>query len=99
MSETLVINEVYLSLQGESTFAGLPCVFIRLPACNLRCYYGDTAYAFTAGRKWTLGEVTSQVENLAQPFGTSGVPLGSELCRLALGELTGGETLLPPNAV
>src|SRR5580658_953528 len=47
MSESLTINEIYLSLQGESTFAGLPCVFIRLTACNLRCSYCDTAYAFT----------------------------------------------------
>ena len=47
MSETLVINEIYLSLQGESTFAGLPCIFIRLTACDLRCSYCDTAYAFT----------------------------------------------------
>ena len=50
MSETLVVNEVYLSLQGESTFAGLPCVFIRLTACDLRCSYCDTAYAFTEGK-------------------------------------------------
>ncbi len=51
MSDTLVINEIYLSLQGESTFAGLPCIFIRLTACNLRCSYCDTAYAFTEGKK------------------------------------------------
>ncbi len=51
MSGTLVVNEVYLSLQGESTFAGLPCIFVRLTACNLRCSYCDTAYAFTEGNK------------------------------------------------
>ena len=51
MSDTLVINEIYLSLQGESTFAGLPCIFIRLTACDLRCSYCDTAYAFTEGKK------------------------------------------------
>ena len=49
VSDTLVINEIYLSLQGESTFAGLPCIFVRLTACDLRCSYCDTAYAFTEG--------------------------------------------------
>jgi len=68
MSETLTINEIYLSLQGESTFAGLPCVFIRLTACNLRCSYCDTAYAFTQGRKMSLAEITARVQELAAPF-------------------------------
>src|SRR5216117_1533057 len=68
MAESLVINEIYLSLQGESTFAGLPCVFVRLTACNLRCSYCDTAYAFTEGAKRTLGEVRSEVQRLAEPF-------------------------------
>ena len=68
MSATLVVNEIYLSLQGESTFAGLPCVFVRLTACNLRCSYCDTAYAFTEGRKMTLGEVRAEVQRLAKPF-------------------------------
>ncbi|HYG34141.1 MAG TPA: 7-carboxy-7-deazaguanine synthase QueE, partial [Clostridia bacterium] len=54
LEDTLVVNEVYLSLQGESTFAGLPCVFVRLTACNLRCSYCDTAYAFTEGEKQSL---------------------------------------------
>ncbi|HZL13691.1 MAG TPA: 7-carboxy-7-deazaguanine synthase, partial [Verrucomicrobiae bacterium] len=57
MSETLVVNEIYLSLQGESTFAGLPCIFIRLTACDLRCSYCDTAYAFTEGKKKSLTEI------------------------------------------
>jgi 7-carboxy-7-deazaguanine synthase len=69
MAETLVVNEIYLSLQGESTFAGLPCVFVRLTACNLRCSYCDTAYAFTEGRKWPLEEVIARVRELAAPFG------------------------------
>src|SRR5882672_9777845 len=68
MSETLVVNEVYLSLQGESTFAGLPCVFVRLTACNLRCSYCDTAYAFTEGKKRELSEVRADVLRLAEPF-------------------------------
>jgi 7-carboxy-7-deazaguanine synthase len=68
LSETLNINEVYLSLQGESTFAGLPCVFIRLTACNLRCSYCDTAYAFTEGREMPLPEIIARVDELASPF-------------------------------
>ena len=64
----LTINEIYLSLQGESTFAGLPCIFIRLTGCNLRCSYCDTAYAFKQGRKMTLAEITARVEQLAAPF-------------------------------
>ncbi len=90
MSATLVVNEVYLSLQGESTFAGLPCVFIRLTACNLRCSYCDTAYAFTEGKKWEVEDVLAQVRELAKPYAGS---------RLPLVELTGGEPLLQPNAL
>src|SRR6187431_1410277 len=67
MSDTLVVNEVYLSLQGESTFAGLPCVFVRLTACNLRCSYCDTAYAFTEGEKQPLDEILSEVRRVAKP--------------------------------
>jgi 7-carboxy-7-deazaguanine synthase len=68
MAETLVVNEIYLSLQGESTFAGLPCVFVRLTACHLRCSYCDTAYAFTEGTRRPLGEVLVEVRRLAEPF-------------------------------
>lgn len=68
MSDTLVVNEIYLSLQGESTFAGLPCVFVRLTACNLRCSYCDTAYAFTEGKKKSLEEVCLDVKRLVAPF-------------------------------
>jgi 7-carboxy-7-deazaguanine synthase len=97
MSETLVVNEVYLSLQGESTFAGLPCVFIRLTACDLRCSYCDTAYAFTEGKKQTLTDILKRVQELAQPFaGFSGSSLQS---RLPLVELTGGEPLLQKNSL
>lgn len=62
MSGTLVVNEIYLSLQGESTYAGLPCIFVRLTACNLRCSYCDTAYAFTQGQKIELEEITARIE-------------------------------------
>jgi 7-carboxy-7-deazaguanine synthase len=92
MSDTLVINEIYLSLQGESTFAGLPCIFIRLTACNLRCSYCDTAYAFTAGRPMPLMEVLTKVCELAAPYKNSS--LVTRRSSLPLVELTGGEPLL-----
>lgn len=94
MSDTLVVNEIYLSLQGESTFAGLPCVFIRLTACNLRCSYCDTAYAFTEGGKRSISDVLAEVRRLAAPFGNL---VGEH--KLPLVELTGGEPLLQPNAL
>ncbi len=96
MSDTLVINEVYLSLQGESTWAGLPCIFVRLTACNLRCSYCDTAYAFTEGRRMALSDVRAEVTRLAQPFAGSALPVPHS--RLPLVELTGGEPLLQPLA-
>lgn len=67
-----MVNEIYLSLQGESTFAGLPCVFVRLTACNLRCSYCDTAYAFTEGRRRPLDEVLEEVRRLAEPYDETG---------------------------
>jgi 7-carboxy-7-deazaguanine synthase len=113
MADTLLINEIYLSLQGESTFAGLPCVFIRLTACNLRCSYCDTAYAFKEGRKMTVAQVQGEAQRLAVPFrstavGTdypmeaaSGLPSarGSSFLGLPLVELTGGEPLLQESSL
>jgi 7-carboxy-7-deazaguanine synthase len=112
VSDTLVVNEVYLSLQGESTFAGLPCVFVRLTACNLRCSYCDTAYAFTEGARQPMDEILSAVRRLAQPFADVRVPVAAaapmdaqaaagapQFTRLPLVELTGGEPLLQPNAL
>lgn len=109
MSETLVVNEIYLSLQGESTFAGLPCVFVRLTACNLRCSYCDTAYAFTEGKKRELSEVRAEVLRQAKPYLAAEVTrrTGDNVnppphvggYRLPLVELTGGEPLLQPNAL
>jgi len=98
VSDTLVVNEVYLSLQGESTFAGLPCVFVRLTACNLRCSYCDTAYAFTEGGKQGLDEILAEVRRLAIPFSTPQSALAPH-SKLPLVELTGGEPLLQPNAL
>ena len=108
MSDTLVVNEIYLSLQGESTFAGLPCIFVRLTACDLRCSYCDTAYAFGEGEKQTLEHVQSEVHRLAAPFAkpignTSALPAsgvsGPAVQRLPLVELTGGEPLLQRNSL
>lgn len=96
VSETLVINEIYLSLQGESTFAGLPCIFIRLTACNLRCSYCDTAYAFKEGKKRSFDEILGEVDRLAGPYRAS--PPLSSFGRLPLIEFTGGEPLLQPNS-
>ncbi len=99
MTGTLVVNEIYLSLQGESTFAGLPCVFIRLTACDLRCSYCDTAYAFTEGKKKELAAVRAEVLRLAQPFqiGSRQSAIGNS--KLPLVELTGGEPLLQKNSL
>jgi 7-carboxy-7-deazaguanine synthase len=94
VSETLVINEIYLSLQGESTFAGLPCIFVRLTACDLRCSYCDTAYAFSEGAKRSLADIREEIARLAQPFES-----GGQTTRLPLVELTGGEPLLQKNAL
>jgi 7-carboxy-7-deazaguanine synthase len=96
MSDTLIVNEIYLSLQGESTFAGLPCIFIRLTACDLRCSYCDTAYAFTEGKKKSLADILADVKRLAKPF-TGGTSSTSP--KLPLVELTGGEPLLQKNSL
>jgi len=79
----LQVFEIYLSIQGESTHVGRPCVFVRLAACDLRCSWCDTPYAFTGGRKMSQEEVMTQVRALG--------------CRLV--ELTGGEPLLQKAAI
>jgi 7-carboxy-7-deazaguanine synthase len=94
---TLVVNEIYLSLQGESTFAGLPCIFIRLTACDLRCSYCDTAYAFTEGKKMPLEEILAGIRGLAAPFFNSKFKIQNS--KLPLVELTGGEPLLQNNSL
>jgi 7-carboxy-7-deazaguanine synthase len=94
MLDTLVVNEIYLSLQGESTLAGLPCVLVRLTGCPLRCSYCDTAYAFTQGERMPLDAVCRQVQQLAERF-----PTGPTEPRLPLVELTGGEPLLQRGAL
>jgi|SRR5712692_2978639 len=74
----MVVTEIFKSIQGESTFAGLPCVFVRLTGCNLRCHWCDTAYAFYGGQAMSGDEVLARVRG----FGGS------------LVEFTGGEPLL-----
>jgi 7-carboxy-7-deazaguanine synthase len=97
VSDTLVINEIYLSLQGESTFAGLPCIFVRLTACDLRCSYCDTAYAFTDGKKQSLADILAEVKRLATPFSNPQSAIRNP--QLPLVELTGGEPLLQKNSL
>jgi len=80
-SQVLKINEIFYSIQGESTKAGLPCVFVRLTYCNIRCVYCDTEYAFYEGVDRTIEEIISEVES----FG----------CKLV--EITGGEPLVQEN--
>ena len=79
----MTVNEIYQSVQGESTWAGLPCVFVRLTFCDLRCTYCDTEYAFYEGNKMTLGEIEDKVRGFGCP----------------LVEVTGGEPLLQPNCI
>ena len=83
----MVITEIFKSIQGEGTRAGLPCIFVRLTGCNLRCTWCDTAYAFHGGRKMTVEEVAARVDEL------SGLGRGSR-ATVPLVELTGGEPLL-----
>lgn len=98
MPDSFVVNEIYLSLQGESTLAGLPCVFVRLTACDLRCSYCDTAYAFKEGKKMALEEVLAEVERLAKPY-QAAPKTAAPVEHLPLVELTGGEPLLQNNSL
>lgn len=80
---SLTINEIFYSIQGESTFAGKPCVFVRLTACDLRCTYCDTEYAFYEGKKRSFDEIFKEVAKFGCP----------------LVEVTGGEPLLQKNVL
>ena len=81
--DTLVVHEIYRSIQGESTFAGLPCTFVRLTGCNLRCTWCDTPQAFYGGKRMRRADVLARALDLGTP----------------LVELTGGESLLQPGAI
>jgi 7-carboxy-7-deazaguanine synthase len=78
------ITEIYRSIQGESSYAGLPCIFVRLTACNLRCNWCDSEYTFTGGRKMSLEEVFAELQRLAES---------------GLVEITGGEPMLQEREV
>jgi len=79
----LKIHEIYASIQGESSYAGLPCTFIRTTACNLRCHYCDTPHAFYEGTVWSIAHVLERVHTLKH----------------SLVEITGGEPLLQANVL
>ena len=83
MAVTLVINEIFYSIQGESSYAGWPCVFVRLTGCNLRCTWCDTTYSFNEGQPTPLDDIIAKVRS----FETQ------------LVEVTGGEPLLQPNVL
>jgi len=80
--DALTICEIFASIQGESTFAGLPCVMVRTTGCNLRCTYCDTKYAFDGGTELSIDEILTRVDSYG----------------LALVEITGGEPLMQPAA-
>ena len=80
MLERLLVNEIFYSIQGESTFAGLPCVLVRTTGCQMRCRWCDTTYSFYQGKWMTLEEVLDEVRRFECP----------------LVEVTGGEPLLQP---
>lgn len=90
----MVITEIFRSIQGESTHAGLPCIFVRLTGCNLRCTWCDTAYAFHGGTKMSVESVVERVRELAARDGDVSVAPG-----VSLVELTGGEPLLQPEVI
>ena len=82
----MVVTEIFKSIQGEGTRAGLPCIFVRLTGCNLRCTWCDTEYAFYGGRKHSVSDLCEKVARLA----------GNGAARTSLVEITGGEPLLQP---
>jgi len=75
---SLIVNEIFYSIQGESTHAGLPCVFVRLTGCNMRCAYCDTAYAYDKGHPMQISEILDSIA----------------VFRCKVVEVTGGEPLL-----
>ena len=83
----MYITEIFKSIQGEGTRAGLPCIFVRLTGCNLRCTWCDTAYAFHGGQKMSVVEVQARVDALSGRGET-------RKASVRLVELTGGEPLL-----
>ena len=96
------ITEIFCSIQGESTYAGLPCIFVRLTGCNLRCKWCDTAYAFHGGTRMSLDEVLGRIHEFSRgPASASDSHLRGPFHGkdILLVELTGGEPLLQADAV
>src|SRR6516164_7039069 len=86
----MFVTEIFKSIQGEGTRAGLPCIFVRLTGCNLRCTWCDTAYAFHGGKKMSVEEVVARVDGLAGRAARGKIAEAA----VPLVELTGGEPLL-----
>ncbi|HNR32916.1 MAG TPA: radical SAM protein [Candidatus Hydrogenedentes bacterium] len=87
-TKTLRVTEIYRSIQGESTWAGLPCVFVRLTGCPLRCVWCDTEYSFHGGERMALGAIVAEIAAMNTPLVeiTGGEPLAQRACG-ALAEL------------
>jgi len=81
LTDTLVVNEIFFSIQGESTLAGRPCIFIRLTGCDLRCAWCDTSYAYGEGSEVSAYSILDMLKDL----------------RCNLVEVTGGEPLMQEN--
>jgi 7-carboxy-7-deazaguanine synthase len=96
MTMDLRLTEIFFSLQGETTFTGLPTVFIRLTGCPLRCQYCDTAYAFHGGKKWSLEEIFNEVKRYQTRYitVTGGEPLAQQNCLKLLTQLADANYLV-----
>lgn len=98
---SLLVNEIFKSIQGESTYAGLPCAFLRLTGCNLRCSYCDTQYAYYEGQRFSIDEILQTITSLRTPLVeiTGGEPLFQTESILLMGELAqrGFKVLLETN--
>jgi len=95
----MIISEIFRSIQGEGTRTGLPCIFVRLTGCNLRCTWCDTAYAFHGGEKMSVEEVLARVNELSSNHAAKQNGSAGNKPKLPLVELTGGEPLLQPEAI
>ena len=103
----MVIEEIFLSIQGEGTRAGLPCIFVRTTGCNLRCTWCDTAYAFYGGKKMSVEEICRKVDELSRRrtgkqearFAAQDKGKQEKANEIRLVELTGGEPLLQPEII
>jgi 7-carboxy-7-deazaguanine synthase len=93
----LRVTEIFHSIQGESTWAGLPCTFVRLTGCPLRCVWCDTEYSFHGGDKLTLDEILGRVRGLGGSGESGNGPKEGDAAGAGLVEITGGEPLIHPN--